>query len=184
MAVGFFLGPLRQVVVNATRSRIGPLDEASIPLRVMPWDCDLNVHLTNSRYLYAMDLGRWALVVRSGMLPHLLQRGWNPILVGARLRFRRSLDLFDRYEVVTRVAGWDDRYLLFEQRFEKDGEVAAVGHVRAQVRGRKGAVDPSRLMALVAGGPIESPPLSEGLRRWVEADRYLRRNPETEISLH
>ena len=38
------------------KPRLGLLDECVTPLRVWPNDLDINLHLTNNRYLRAMDL--------------------------------------------------------------------------------------------------------------------------------
>ena len=62
---------------------LGFLDESAIRLRVWPNDLDANLHMNNSRYLLAMDLGRWELVMRTG----LLARAVAPALVpGGGLR--------------------------------------------------------------------------------------------------
>ena len=48
--------------------RIGLLDESAVGFRVLPGDLDVNVHLNNGRYLALMDLGRFDLLIRGGLL--------------------------------------------------------------------------------------------------------------------
>ena len=55
-----------------------------------------------------------------------------PVLAGATIRFRRSLDPFQRFRLRTRVLGWDAKSVIMEQIFETlDGQVAARALVRA-----------------------------------------------------
>ena len=79
LAVGFF------------RPRLGVFDECSVALRVWPNDLDVNAHMTNSRYLLAMDLGRWDFGMRTGMGREMVRRRWFPLVGSATLRFRKAL---------------------------------------------------------------------------------------------
>jgi hypothetical protein len=47
------------LATGLARPRLGVLDECRVALRVWPNDLDSNLHMNNSRYLLAMDLGRW-----------------------------------------------------------------------------------------------------------------------------
>lgn len=171
--MGLFLSPLRHALSGSLRPAVGLLDEVRLRLRVMPWDLDGNLHLNNSRYLFAMDLGRWALVARTRMLGHAVREGWRPTVAGARLRFRRSLQPFEAYDLVTRIVGWTEDDFFIEQRFEVDGQVRAVGHVRGVfLRGGK-RMKPAEVLARI-GGELESPPLPEHLRLWRESEASLR----------
>ena len=38
--------------------KISPLTSSTLSFRALPFDCDINLHLTNARYLSFMDLGR------------------------------------------------------------------------------------------------------------------------------
>lgn len=174
------IAPLIRVLRESTRERIGILDECRIPMRVMPWDCDINLHLNNSRYLEAMDTGRYALVVRTGMLRPALKEGWRPVVASARVRFRRSLEPFEAFDLVTRIVGWDDDYYFIEQRFEtrdREGVVhlAASGYVRGVFfdRHRK-RVSPRTISRLVMGREVGSPPIPKHLQLWLESDELIR----------
>jgi acyl-CoA thioesterase FadM len=152
------------------RSRIGLLDESAITLRVWPNDLDANVHMNNSRYLLAMDVGRWDLVVRTGLWRELWRRRWFPTVASATLRFRRALDPFQRYRLSTRVVAWDEKWCWLEQRFEVEGSVLAVGRVKALFRGPQGNVPTTDLLA--AAGYAEAPrsQVTDAIRAWQEAE--------------
>ena len=123
---------LRQWLTLASafwKPRLHLLDECRTVLRVLPNDLDVNLHLTNSRYLLAMDVGRWDFSVRTGMWRVMHQRRWFPLLGSATLRFRKGLDPFQRYELSTRLVAWDEKWCWFEQRFCVGETVHAVGRV-------------------------------------------------------
>ena len=46
--------------------RKGPLEESRVAFRVLPTDCDINLHMNNGRYLSFMNLGRLHLVAHLG----------------------------------------------------------------------------------------------------------------------
>jgi acyl-CoA thioesterase FadM len=150
------------------RLRLG--DEGVLTLRVWPNDLDGNLHMNNSRYLLAMDLGRWDLVARSRLGRELLRHRWWPVLGSATLRFRRGLSPFQRFRIVTRFLAWDEKWCWLEQRFEADGQLCAVGRVKALFRGRAGNVPMAEVLAACGEAGTPSPPLPDSVRLWQEAD--------------
>ena len=115
---------LRYAKVFLRLGRRPPVDlraDSTISFRVWPNDLDLNGHLTNSRYFALMDAARYDMVIRSGTWRAWKERGWMPVVASQRIRFRRSLRPWARYEVRTRFLGWDGRNLYFQQSFERKG---------------------------------------------------------------
>ena len=161
---------LAVLVASALRPRPGFLDECAITLRVWPNDLDSNLHMTNSRYLLAMDIGRWDLVVRTGFWRELWRRRWFPVVGSATLRFRRPLDPFQRYRLVTRLVAWDEKWGFIEQRFERDGHVYAVGRVKALFRGPRGQVATAALLAAAGHPDAPARQLPEAIRLWQETE--------------
>ena len=59
---------LRTLVLLFTSARRPPLsiwDTASLPLKVLPTDIDIAMHVNNGMYFSLMDLGRFDLMARS-----------------------------------------------------------------------------------------------------------------------
>ena len=145
------------------------IGECRVALRVWPNDLDSNLHMNNSRYLLAMDLGRWDYGVRTGVIQQALRRRWFPVAGSVMLRFRKSLDPFQRFELRTRVVAWDEKWWWFEQRFEVDGRLHArrprqgalprTGGQRSHGDRARGDRPPRRGAARHAGG---DPPLAAG----------------------
>lgn len=138
------------------RSRLAPLDTSVRKFIVWPNDLDLNLHMNNGRFLTVMDLGRFDLSFRTGLGGLFLKGHWRPVLGAAKIRYRRSLAPFQRYELHTRMLAWDDKWLYLEQRFMVRGELYAEALVKTVIKGPEGTVSP-RDISVRLGLPPESP---------------------------
>ena len=157
---------IKAVALSRLQRRIGPLDQASITMRAWPNDIDLNMHVTGSRYLGFMDVGRIALLARMRLLRATWKRGWRPIQGAASITFRKSILPFEKFIVRSRVVCWDEKWFYFEHIVEKtSGEVAAVANVRGLFRGPDGNVPPGAFAEL-AGQHIDSPSMPEPVARF------------------
>lgn len=163
---------LAGVLAKARRgARVEMPDGVSrIALRVWPNDLDFNFHMNNGRYLTIMDLGRVDMMARTGIAGTVLKRRWMPVVTGVTIRYRRSLGLFRRFHLETRLAGWDEHFLFLDQRFviadgPDAGTEAASARVRATFvdRGRTPPKVPvAELFALLGLDPaLPSPPLQD-----------------------
>jgi len=153
----------------------GVLDESRVPFRVLPTDCDLNLHMNNGRYLSLMDLGRVHMVAQIGLLPIIARKRWMPVLAAAEINFIRQLAPFQRFDLVTRLVTWDDKYAYMEQRFESDGTLCAHAFVKGLFLDRGGRVaNPAVLAELGYTG--EAPPFPEELRIWAEMGNVKKQN--------
>lgn len=161
------------LIAAVFKSRLDLLDTSRARFRVWPHDLDVNMHLNNGRYLTLMDLGRLDLLVRVGALSTVLRRRWMPVLGGATIRFRRSIGPFERFTLATRILCWDDKWVYMEQRFERNGTVAAVAYVRGTFKSANGTVPPTEL-AKVLGHDTVSPPMPAGVAAWAQSEDAMR----------
>lgn len=152
---------LVKVLVGARfRGRLGALDQSTLRFLVWPNDLDVNLHMNNGRFLTLMDLGRFDLLARTGLLRAAVRNRWRPIVGSAFIRFRRSLRPFQRYDLKSRILAWDDKWAYIEQRFERDGTLLAAGLVQGLLRGPDGNVPTQTLMAAI-GHEAASPPVPD-----------------------
>lgn len=165
---------LLYVVLGTLRGpRLGPLDESVVWLRVLPTDLDLNRHLNNGRYLTLMDLGRVDLLARLGVVREMRRRGWGGAVASLTIRYRRPLNLWDRFGLHTRLLCWDDRWFYMEQRFTRRGETAAAAIVKARFVARDGRRLPPGEVVAATRHRMDSPPMPDGVREWVEAEERI-----------
>jgi len=105
---------------------------SSVTLRVMPSDLDVYNHMNNGVFLTLMDLGRYDQGLRTGIWQIWNKKGWYPIVVNSTISYRKSLEPWQKFDLETKVVGWDDIAVYIEQRFVRNGEIYA----KAIMRGR------------------------------------------------
>lgn len=154
------------LIASRMRSAVPPLGPCRTPFRVWPTDLDVLRHVNNGIYLSIMDLARVDLMIRSGFAAKVKVQGWFPVVVAETIQFRRSLRLFQRFDIETRVLGWDDKAIIVEQLFLRRGEAIAHALVRARFLSRRGGAVSSRELIAVLGLPTQSPPMSDYAARW------------------
>jgi acyl-CoA thioesterase FadM len=147
--------------------RKGLLEESRVTFRVLPTDCDINLHMNNGRYLTFMDLGRVHLMAQLRLLGVIVRKKWRPVLAAAEINFIRQLAPFQKFDLVTRLVTWDDKYAYMEQRFESAGVLCAQAYVTGLFLDARRRVANSTVVAELGytGAP---PPCPEGLRIWAE----------------
>jgi acyl-CoA thioesterase FadM len=155
--------------------RRGILDESSVSFRVWPNDLDTNMHMNNGRYLTLMDLGRLDLLLHNGAVPFVLRNKWYPVLAGSQIRFRRPLNLFQKFTIKTRIVAWDAKWVFLEQRILRRGELVLQAWLKGVFVGPKGSVPITELLVLI-GVREPPPPMPEALRAWLDAEEMMIRS--------
>ena len=112
--------------------RVSLWSETRTPFRVWPTDLDPLLHMNNARYLGLMDLARTDLTVRSGYMQEVTRRGWYPVVGAQTITYKRSLKLWQRFVVTTRVLGFDERAAYMQQEFRRGGKLIARAVVQAR----------------------------------------------------
>ncbi|MDY6814114.1 MAG: thioesterase family protein [Pseudomonadota bacterium] len=156
----------------AARALASPVDPAqqqplALALRVWPNDCDANLHLNNGRYLTLADLGRMDFFLRHRWWRRLAGRRWNVVATSVHVLYRRSLDLGQRYRLVTQIAGTNERFLLMEQRFQRQGRTCCILYVSIGVIDSRGLVAIEDVRTAL-GVALPAPPHAAELARQVD----------------
>lgn len=139
------------------RPAIDLLDEVVVAMRVLPTDLDAFGHMNNGRYLTLMDLGRLALMQRTGLLGTVRRRGWTPLVRGIEIEYLRPLGPLQRFRLHTRLISWDGKWLYLEQRFTAGDTLHARAHVRGLLRGSEGNVPTAKLLAALGQAERQPP---------------------------
>jgi acyl-CoA thioesterase FadM len=138
------------------------------PFRVWLTDLDLLGHMNNGVYFSILDVARVDLIIRSGLLGKLRAAGLYPVVAAETIRFRRSLRPFQRFDVVTRVIGRDDKAILIGQVFVAPGgqkEIMAEAVIRARFLRNGGGTVPVEEILQLAGGE-DLPELEPWIAEW------------------
>lgn len=162
------------VILGARRRarRNGTLDPSSvgtIRLTTLPSDIDILRHMNNGRYLSLFDLGRWDLLIRTGLFDAMKERGWYAVVSSETVTFRRSLELWQRFDVQSRFIGHDDKAVFLEHRAVVDGEIYARVIVRARMLRRTGGTVSNEELFAAVGKPDGLPEIDEWVHDWASA---------------
>ena len=141
------------------------LESVDIEYRALPSDCDINMHLTNSRYLAFMDLARTWMTERVGLFAAVMKRRWFPIVNATAITYIRDIKPMQKFTVSTRLVGWDHKYFYIEQKFHSSRGLHAIAYVRGVFK-RKGGVVSVEEMLEVAGFDGEVPILPAEIMHW------------------
>jgi acyl-CoA thioesterase FadM len=133
---------------------------------VWPPDLDVLLHVNNGVYLSMLDVARVDLMLRSGMAKQLRRAGIYPVVAAETIRFRRSLQLFQTFEVETTVLGWDEKAFIIQHHFLRRGQLVADAVVRARFLRRKGGTVSSQELLQLAGKTGPSPALPGWIEAW------------------
>jgi len=149
---------LAVLIGAAFRGRVGINDSLPLSARVWPFDLDLNMHMTNSRYLALADLGRLDLILRTGAWRALWRGRLGVVLGGCTIRFRRALRPFERFTLSTVILGWDGRWIFVRQIFTGRTGVACIAIMRVGFTRRGVLVAPQEVIDVAAPANEKLPP--------------------------
>ncbi len=150
----------------------GGLQPFQIRFIVLPTDLDVCRHMNNGTYFSIMDLGRVDLLVRSGLFAAIRKAGYSVTIAAETMSFRRSLTVFQKFTLETRILGWDEKALIIEQRFLRPSrragsqDVAAHGIVRARLVSKDGRSPSTGFLKAVGPEYSESPALPQWAAEW------------------
>lgn len=164
-----YLRLVKEVLKYWNAPPLGALDAHVSYHRIWPQDLDPWRELNNGRTLTLFDLGRIPMARRLGLGRVLASNGWGMTVAGNSTRYRRRVTLFQRLRQVSRVIGWDDRFVYIEQSFWNGDECTAHMLLRNAITSKNGIVAPEKMIAAL-GVDISSPPLPDWVAAWIAAD--------------
>ena len=132
------------------RTPLKMTDACSTPFRVWFTDLDPLFHVNNGKYFSLMDIARTDLMTRAGTLKILSKKGIYPVVASESIKFKKSLKLFQSFEIRTQVLGWDERNFYLKQDFEVEKQKVTTALVKAQFLKRSGGkVTPLELLKIL-----------------------------------
>jgi acyl-CoA thioesterase FadM len=109
--------------------------------------------MNNGRYFTVTDYVRLEILIRSGLWPKMRKLGFYPVLAGETAQFRKPLLPFQKYQLSTRIVGWDEKFFYIEHTFSTGETVNALA-----------------LMKICVIGPNNTRPTPVDIMRMVEPD--------------
>ena len=160
---------LRVMVQARFRRELAINEESVLALRVWPGDIDVFPEMNNGRQLTVMDLGRFDLGMRTGLMRVAHSKRWGFTVAGTSMRYRHRLRIFTRFTLHSRLVGHDKRWFYFLQENRCGGRVFSSALIRAAVTSRAGLVPVDEVLEALGSGQW-NPPFPEWVQAWIEAD--------------
>ena len=86
-----------------------------INMIVMPQDLDPFLELNNGRYVTLLDLGRFGFGAKVKIQDFLKKNNWSMTITGTYNNYRYRLRLFQRFQIKTKVLGYDEKWFTFSK---------------------------------------------------------------------
>jgi len=146
--VNLFFRILWVWLISLRRERLPVgVSESRLRMITLPNDLDFNLHMTNGRYLTIADLSRIDLFLRTGLAKVMAKEKWAPIITEHTMTYKRSLNLFSRFDLVMQLTHWDERSFYMSHQFIVDDRIVAQGTAVGVIRSRDGVVPPEEVLA-------------------------------------
>ncbi|HCE41029.1 hypothetical protein Y5W_02875 [Alcanivorax sp. 521-1] len=172
-------------LISAARRRKRPpthdlFDTVRMEFRVGLLDIDLNLQLNTGKYVKIMDRCRLEHAVVTGLLHRAIEARTSTVVANTEIAYIRELRPYQRFQVHTRLLGWDDKYSYYDQRFESQRKLHTHAlHRLAHMYGGK-TISPQAFQEMT-GLNLSSPPLPEYVRDWKTLLQNKRRLTERDI---
>ena len=150
--IGQGLGPARSFGQHGLRHGHGPsvgVAESRLRMITLPNDLDFNLHMTNGRFLTIADLSRIDLFLRTGLAKVMVKEKWAPIITEHTMSYKRSLNLFQKFDLVMQLTHWDERCFYMSHQFIVGDRIVAEGSSMGVIRSRDGVVPPETVLVRV-----------------------------------
>ncbi|KAL5011726.1 hypothetical protein ScPMuIL_010277 [Solemya velum] len=91
-------------------------------------DLDFQFHMNNARYLRDCDFARLAFWIETGIWETLKKLKGSVVVRSSHIRYRKSVELFERYFVKSMLVYWDEKSFYVEHQIvrQRDNFVCAV----------------------------------------------------------
>ena len=133
-------------------------------------DCDIFMEMNNGRILTLYEMGRFQAAVRMGLWALLKKKRWGLTVAGTSIRYRKRITPFEKYEIRTKIATWDERFVYIEQGMYKlNGDCASHVLLRTAVV-EKGRAVPTDVLIEAMGVTTPRPTPAPWVQNWIDAE--------------
>jgi len=165
--------PYLRVLKTLITSRLNPairLNETGIlRMRAGLMDIDNFGEINNGRQLTLMDLGRYDLAVRSGLLKIVTRNKWGLAIGGSSVRYRRRIPFLKCFEMRSRVVGHDGRWFYFLQELWCEDQICTSALIKGGMISKDGLI-PAPEVLLELPGLEWNQDLPDWVQAWIEAE--------------
>lgn len=152
-----------------SRHKVGLHEVSVLPMSVHLLDLDIYAEMNNARYLNVMEMGRWDLSIRTGLMKVIKKNNWGFTVAGCSIRYRKRLTAFQKFEVHTGIAGIDERWFFMEQNIFRDGVQHTGALFRTAIISNRGLVPTKKVFEEM--GMVWQPKMPDWVFEWDKSDQ-------------
>lgn len=151
-----YLRLARVLISSRMKPKLGFFSKESdvIPLMVLPQDIDPFLELNNGRYVTLLDLGRYGFGTRVDINTFLKKNQWSLTITGTYNEYRHRLRLFQKFELKTKIIGYDANWFYFFQKIERNEKTFMASVVKYAFTSKNGIVKPEEVLNAI-GEPYD-----------------------------
>lgn len=164
-----YLRTIKTIVSARFRSPLGFGDTSTLHLRAGLTDIDHFGEINNGRQLTLMDLGRYDLSVRGGLMKIIRRKKWGFAVGGSSIRYRRRITLWKKFQLHSELIGHDGRWFYFQQRMCQGDTICSSALIKGGVVAKTGLVPASEVLQEFPGHTW-SGELPDWVKAWIEAE--------------
>ncbi|MCF7823132.1 MAG: thioesterase family protein [Candidatus Marinimicrobia bacterium] len=164
-----YLLTLRTVLTARFRPTLQFDGISQITLRAGINDIDMYGEINNGRQLTLMDLGRYDLGVRVGLMEVVRKKNWGLAVGGISIRYRRRIPFLRRYTLKSRVLSHDERWFYFLQEMWCQDNICSSALVKAGVVSKSGLI-PAKEVLKEFPDLDWNEPLPDWVNAWIQAE--------------
>lgn len=165
--------PYFRVITTLLGSRLRPdlqMGETGIlKLRAGFFDIDTFGEVNNGRQLTLMDLGRYDMAVRTGLMKVVRKKKWGLVIGGSSVRYRRRIPFLKHYELHSKVIGHDSRWFYFLQEMWRADSICSSALIKAGVSSKGGLIPATDVLKEFPKSNWKGE-LPNWVQAWIEAE--------------
>lgn len=140
-------------------------DRVSLKRRPTLFDMDDTWHMSNASYLKFMTRGRLEHTIASGLYKQMAAQRCRILLANSEITYIKALQLHQDFYLRTRLLGWDEKYLYYDQRLDTEDTLYTHALLRCVPQHQKNTLTP-RVFLEMTGFNRLSPALPEYIDSW------------------
>ena len=164
-----YLRVIKTLCCSGFRSKLQLGGKAVLKMRAGLFDIDTFGEVNNGRQLTIMDLGRYDMAVRTGLMKLVRNKKWGLVIGGSSVRYRRRIPFHKRYEMHSQVIGHDGRWFYFLQEMWRGDSICTSALIKAGILSKNGLV-PSADVINEFPETNWVGDLPEWVQAWIEAE--------------
>jgi acyl-CoA thioesterase FadM len=123
-------------------------DISTLSFRVWPQEADKK-YMNNASFWTITEMGQMEFLFRTGLYKFCRRYHWSPLVGSQKMVYRKPLKRFERYQLKSKIIFYDDKWLYFEQTFQKNNQMIANSLIKVLFRSKDGNIPVQKILSVL-----------------------------------